>query len=80
MIGSPNFPLGHTKIDKNAANFHQYQKNKYGWLNQSFGLCQFQLRKTSTTIGNFPKCHGSRFEFIYFEMSSHVKYLEAAHT
>ena len=71
LIGSPNLSLGHTKKDKNAANHHQFQEERYNWLNLSFGLCQLQSRKTVLTAGKFLEYHGNWFVFI-FGMSIHV--------
>ena len=52
---------------------------KYGWLNQSCGLCQVQSRKNLATAGNFLEYHGSQFVFLFPKMSSHVKSLKSPH-
>ena len=78
LIYSPNFFLGHTKINKNAANYHQFQGKKNSWWNQSFGLCQLQSRKTLPTAGNFLEYHGNWFVF-HFEMSINVISLKYFH-
>ena len=78
LIYSPNLFLGHTKIDKTAANYHQFQKKKCDWLCHNFGLCHFQSKKKLSTVGNFLECHGIFFVFI-FELSILVIFLKPLH-
>ena len=78
MIGSPNFLLGHTKIDKISASYCYLQGKKGNWMNPSCSLCQFQSRKTLPTVGNFIEYNGNCFFFL-FEMSIHVKFPKALH-
>ena len=74
----PNFLLGHTEIDKNVANYHQFQEKRYSLLKQSFGLCQLQSRKTLPTVGNFLAYHGNWFVFLFY-LSIHVRSLKTLH-
>ena len=78
LIDSPNIFLGHTENDKNAANHHQFQEERYNWLNMSFGLCQLRSKKIVLTVGKFIEYHGNWFVFL-FELNIHVRYLKPLH-
>ena len=78
LIDSPNLFLGHIENDKNAANHHQFQEERYNWLKQSFGLCQLYSRKIVLTIGNFLEYHGHWFVFI-FQLNIHVRSIKPLH-
>ena len=78
LIDSPNLSLHHIENDKNAANHHQFQEERYNWLKQSFSLCQLQSRKIVLTAGKFLEYHGNCFLFL-LELNIHVRPIKPLH-